>query len=110
MIKNEKLLELHTKYTTVFLSIQTLKTIFQNTNVYSVIKIIKNTFDVKLMEQFLIYTCFLTTTMISFFYCCEKIFILMNIWMIGKNSLKLHYLKKKDFYIHLNIEDIIDAD
>ena len=27
---------------------------------------------------------------------CEMVFILMNIWMIGKNSLK-HYLKKKIF-------------
>ena len=26
--------------------------------------------------------------------------------MIGKNSIKQHYLKKKDFYSHLNVEDI----
>ena len=25
---------------------------------------------------------------ISLFYCCEKVFTLMNIWMIGKNSMK----------------------
>ena len=30
----------------------------------------------------------------------------MNGWMIGKNSIKYHYLKKKDFYSHLNMEDI----
>ena len=30
--------------------------------------------------------------------------------MIGKNSLKLHYLKKEDIYSHLNAEDITDAD
>ena len=31
--------------------------------------------------------------------------------MIGKNSMKHHYLKKEDFfYNNLNIEDIIDAD
>ena len=31
--------------------------------------------------------------------------------MIGKNSMKHHYLrKKKDFYSHLNMEDIIDVD
>ena len=31
--------------------------------------------------------------------------------MIGKNSMKFYYLKKKkDFYSHLNMEDITDAD
>ena len=38
-------------------------------------------------------------TIISLFYCCEKGFILMNIWMIGKNSMKHHYLKKKIFTV-----------
>ena len=38
-----------------------------------------------------------------------KAFMLMNIWMIGKNSIKYHYLKK-NFYTHINIEDITDAD
>ena len=30
--------------------------------------------------------------------------------MIGKNSMKHHYLKKEDLYSHLNVEDITDAD
>ena len=31
--------------------------------------------------------------------------------MIGKNSMKHHYLKKKKkFYSHLNMEDVTDAD
>ena len=30
--------------------------------------------------------------------------------MIGKNTMKHHCLKKKDFYSHLNIEDSTDAD
>ena len=30
--------------------------------------------------------------------------------MIGKNSMKHHYLKKKDLYSNLNMEDINDAD
>ena len=30
--------------------------------------------------------------------------------MIGKNLMKCHYLKKKDFYRHLDTEDITDAD
>ena len=46
---------------------------------------------------------------ISLFYCYEKVFILMNIWMIWKNSMEQHYLKKKIFS-HLNMENITDAD
>ena len=34
----------------------------------------------------------------SLFYCCEKVFALMNIWMIRKNSMR-HYLKKKTFTV-----------
>ena len=34
----------------------------------------------------------------------------MNIRMIEKNSMKLHYLNKKIFYSNLNIEDGTDAD
>ena len=48
--------------------------------------------------------------MISLFFCCKKVFILMNIWMIRKNSVKYFCLKKKIFYIHLNIGDITDED
>ena len=34
----------------------------------------------------------------------------MNIWTIGKKSMKHHYLKKEDFYSHLKMEDITDTD
>ena len=34
----------------------------------------------------------------------------MTIWIIRKNSMKHHYLKKKDVYSHLDIEHITDAD
>ena len=45
---------------------------------------------------------------ISLFYCCRKVFVLMNIWMIEKfNEATLP--KNKDFYSHLNM-DIINAD
>ena len=37
-------------------------------------------------------------------------FILTNVWMNGKNSMKRYYLKKEDFYSHLNPEDITDTD
>ena len=33
----------------------------------------------------------------SLFYYYENVFILMNIWMIGKNLKKHHHLKKKIF-------------
>ena len=33
----------------------------------------------------------------------------MNIWMIGKNFMKHHYLKNNFFYSRLNMEDITDA-
>ena len=39
----------------------------------------------------------------------EKVFTLRNTWMIGKNSMKHHYLKKKNFNSHLNMKDT-DAD
>ena len=45
------------------------------------------------------HTNFLTTVKTSLFYCCEKAFIFMNIWMIGKNLMKHHYLKNKIFTI-----------
>ena len=34
----------------------------------------------------------------------------MNIWMIGKNLIKLHYQKKGDFCSHLNMQEITDVD
>ena len=34
----------------------------------------------------------------------------MNIWMIEKNLMEYHYLKKEDFYSNLNTEDNSDAD
>ena len=66
-------------------------------------------FDENLKEQFINNTNFLNTTAISSFCCCEKVLILMNKWMIGKNDSKHHHLKKY-FYSHLNMEDTTDAD
>ena len=36
---------------------------------------------------------------IILFYCCKKLFIYMNVWIIGKNSMNYHYLKKKTFTV-----------
>ena len=44
---------------------------------------------------------------ISLFYCCGKAFTHMNTWMMGKNET---LPEKEDFYSHLNIADITDAD
>ena len=38
-------------------------------------------------------------TTISLFYYCETAFVLANIRMIGKNSMKRHYLKKMIFIV-----------
>ena len=46
---------------------------------------------------------------ISLFYYYEKVFILMNIWMIEK-KINETSLPGKDFYSHLNMEDITNAD
>ena len=59
----------------------------------------KQTFHEKLKGQFFNTFNFLTMITISLFYCCEKVFILMNIWMIGKSSVKHDYLKKKIFIV-----------
>ena len=37
-------------------------------------------------------------------------FIPMNIWVIGKNEKKTSLPEKEDFYSHLDVEDITDAD
>ena len=47
---------------------------------------------------------------INLFCYFEMVFIVMNILMTGKNLMKHHYLKKEDFYSHLNMEDITDVD
>ena len=61
-------------------------------------------------NDFLIHTNVLTTTVRKLCYCLKKVFILMNIWMIGKNSMELSLPQKEHFYSHLIIEDITDAD
>ena len=50
-------------------------------------------FKEKLKERFFINTNFPTMITISLFYYYEKVFTLMNMWMIGKNSMKRNYLK-----------------
>ena len=86
MIKNAKLPELNT-------SIATLEYINSKDHLieYKSLRCNKNyqrKFDEKLKELFLMHTDFLITTAISLFYYCGKVFILMNILMIGENLMK----------------------
>ena len=68
-------------------------------------------FDEKLSQRFLVYTNFLAMKTISLFYCSKEVFILINMWMIGKNSMKHQSVPAKEaFYSHLSLGDITDAD
>ena len=42
-------------------------------------------FEEKLKERFFNTCKFFTMITISLFYCCEKVFFLINIWMIGRH-------------------------
>ena len=60
-------------------------------------------------NDFLTHINILTMITISLFYYCVKVFMLMNIWSIAKlNETSLP--EKEDFYSHLNMEAITDAD
>ena len=63
-------------------------------------------FDRKLKEYFFNTYKFLTMMIISLFYYCKKVFILMNIEMIGKKFNEMLLPEKEHFRIHLNMEDI----
>ena len=44
---------------------------------------------------------------ITFFYCCDKVFTLMDDWgKFSEGSLS----EKENFYSHLNMEEITDTD
>ena len=62
-----------------------------------VTKVINKSLMKNLKNDFFTHKSFLTTTIISLYYCLEMVFILKNILMIGKNSMKHRYLKKKIF-------------
>ena len=95
--------EIKYKHSDCFLEYTILKIIQYNANVCVVTKIINTSwkFEEKVKEQFFKTYKFSNHSKnlisLSLFYCCEKVFILMNIWMIGKNATKHHYLKKKIF-------------
>ena len=55
----------------------------------------QQTFDEKLMERFFNTTDSLIMNTITLFYCYKNVFILINIWIIGKKSMKHHYFKQR---------------
>ena len=61
-------------------------------------KFINKSFMKNLRNDFETHADFLNMTAISLFYCYEKVSG-MNVWMIGKSSMKSHYLKKKIFIV-----------
>ena len=58
-------------------------------------------FDETLKERFFDTFKFSNQDNNTFILLLQKVFILINIWMIGKNSMKLYYLKKKTLIVTL---------
>ena len=94
IIKNVKHVELNISVTTFFLEYKSFKDDLIKYKLLCCNKKYKHKFEEKLKSNFLIYISFLTTAIISLFFCCKKVFVLMNMWMIGKSFVKYHYLKK----------------
>ena len=57
----------------------------------------KKKFNKDLIKKFKNNIVFVIVISISLYYCLEKAFILMNIWIVGKNLTKLHCQSKKIF-------------
>ena len=98
MTKNVKLTELNTNIVTT--QYTNLKDNFIKYKCLCCNKNYQKKFDKKLNERFFNRWEFsLTLISKSLFYCCEKVFTHVNAWMIKKNSLKHHYVKKKTFLV-----------
>ena len=96
MLKNVRLVNIQYKYCNCFFKYVNFKDNLIEYKFLCCKKNYQHNFDKMLKEQiFNTYINFLTTAIISLFYRCKKLFILMNIWKIEKNSMKHYYLKKK---------------
>ena len=97
MIKNVKHVEL--KLSIVFFRIYTnFKDDLIEYKCLSCNKSYQRKLDEKLKKHFSMHTNFLTMIRISLFYY-EKVFIVMNIRTVQKNSMKRNYLEKKIFIV-----------
>ena len=76
MIKKCKTCRIKYKYCNCFLEYTKFKDNLIEHKCLYCNKNYQETFDEKLIERFLIHTNILTTTIISFLYCSEKVFIL----------------------------------
>ena len=75
-------------------------------NVYIVRKFIQT----KLIKNEVNGKSFLIMISINLLCCKEKVFILMNLWMIGKHLIIHHYVKKEKSYVNFNLETITNSD
>ena len=66
-------------------------------------------FDENLKKRFLRQTVFVIMMWISLFLYCEKVFTLINIWMIGKKFNETSLPETEDFSSNLCMKDINDA-
>ena len=80
------------KYCNYFLEYMNFKNNLIEYKCLCVTIIINKSLIKSLKNYFLIPRNFVPMTKITSFYCFKKLLILMNIWMIGKNSMKHHYL------------------
>ena len=62
-------------------------------------KVYQHKFDEKLQKRFFNKYKFSNQDNNNLFHCCKEVFLLMNIWINGKNSMKHHCLKKKTFKV-----------
>ena len=68
-------------------------------NDYLAIKIIQTSLMKNEQRNSRTHLRFLIMISVNLFSCSEKMFLLMNIWMIEKSLMKEHYLKKKSFIV-----------
>ena len=97
MIKNVKIAEL--RYCDCFLEYANFNYDLIEYKCLCCNKNCQHKFDEKLKELFFNTYKFSNYDNKKFISLSEKMFILMNTWMIGKNSMKHQYLKKKIFTV-----------
>ena len=94
MIKKWETYAIEYKYCNCFLEYTNFKDDLISHKCLCCNKDCQHKFDEKLKEQFFNTYTFSTHGNNKFINCCEKVYILMNIWMIGKNLVKHNYLNK----------------
>ena len=108
MVQNVKLVESNIKIATAFLNTNLKGNLIE----YKCLRCNKNchqNFDEYFKKRFFNTCRFLPMISLSLFYCCQKVHLYE--YMIGwENFGEPSLPEKEDFYSHLNMEDITDAD